>query len=306
MLNACKLVEKQPKSNLMLLLANLPANTKGICLALLSSTLFVLVGILVRKLSVTIDAFEILFFRQLVFIVLLIPAIKANIDVLVKPRFIGLHFLRILGAFTALYLGFITISNIPLANATAIGFSSVLFVAILSKIFLFEKVSTSRWFTLLLGFLGVLFIVQPDIYQADYIYLLIGLAGAFGASLTTICIKKIIKVEPKVTLLVYQAFFVGIIAAVPAIYNWVTPSFNELILLIMVGGISSLAQWIGVTAYKFGEANIIANVEYSKILYSLAFGYILFSEIPNIIAVAGVALILLSAAIPYLCKKLKH
>ncbi|MEH6472277.1 MAG: hypothetical protein V7752_13600 [Halopseudomonas sp.] len=58
------------------------------------------------------------------------------------------------------------------------------------------------------------------------------------------------------------------------------------------------AQWIGITAYKLGEANVIANVEYAKIIYSLLFGYFLFSEIPNEMAAIGVLIIISSAFSP--------
>ncbi len=65
-----------------------------------------------------------------------------------------------------------------------------------------------------------------------------------------------------------------------------------------MGGSSSLAQRIGVSAYKYGEANVIANVEYSKIISSLIFGYFLFNEMPNSIALVGVVLVILSAFLP--------
>ena len=73
---------------------------------------------------------------------------------------------------------------------------------------------------------------------------------------------------------------------------------HELVLLVFVGVISSVAQWVGVTAYKLGEANVIANVEYAKIIYSLLFGYWLFAEIPDSVAVIGVLIIIASAFSP--------
>lgn len=295
----------QGKCLMQNLAAKVPADYRGVILALVASSLFVLVGVLVRVLTETIDAFQVLLFRQIIFICLLLPAIRTNWQLLLKPQKVGLHILRIIGAFSALYLGFITISNIPLADATAIGFSSVLFVALLSRLFLTETITFMRAITLLVGFLGVLLVVQPDFGAAQFSYILLGLGGALGASVTTICIKKIIKVEPKITLLVYQALFVGLLALVPSILAWQWPALTELYLLLLVGGISSLAQWIGVTAYKYGEANVIANVEYSKIIYSLIFGYFLFNEMPNSIALIGVVLVMLSAFLPQLNKRLK-
>lgn len=283
--------------------SHLSNTSKGIGLALCSTFLFTLVGVLVRILSESLDVFQILLFRQLVFVTLLLPAIVKSIDVLLKPQLLGLHTLRIVGAFIALYCGFLTVSNIPLADATALGFTQVLFVAFLSRTFLAESVSTQRVVTIAVGFIGVMLVVQPSFEQSSLTYTFVGLLAAFGAAMAVLCVRKVAQTEPKITLLAYQAIFVGLMALVPALLNWQTPTLEEFTLLIAVGVISSLAQWIGLTAYKYGEANVIANVEYGKIIYSVGLGYFLFTEIPNWLAVMGAITIILSALLPFIYKR---
>ena len=283
-------------------LAGLPPVAKGVLLALMSTALFTLVGVLVRILSDDIGVFQILFFRQLVFVTLLMPAIVKNIDLLLKPKHLKLHTFRILGAFTALSLGFVTVSNIPLADATALGFTQVLFVAAVSYLFLAEKVSASRLFTIITGFIGVMMVVQPSFEQTSLTYTLLGLAGAFGAAVAVICVRKVAQVESKITLLAYQAIFVGLMALVPSMMSWTWPNGEQLLLLVCVGVLSSIAQWIGITAYKYGEANVIANVEYVKIIYSMAIGYWLFTEAPNGLAIFGGLTIILSAILPMMIR----
>ncbi|MGF1888158.1 DMT family transporter [Photobacterium profundum] len=280
----------------------LPAPIKGIALALASNALFVTVGALVRVLSESIDVFQILFFRQLVFVILLLPSILVNLDVLMKPKMVKLHLLRVAGAFVALYFGYLTVSNIPFADATAIGFTKVIFVAIISRLFLTESVGLSRFVMVAVGFVGVMLVVQPSMSQASEGYILIGLIGALGAAVAVICVRKMAATEPRVAVLTYQAISVGIIALIPSLLSWQWPTMYEFTLLILVGVISSIAQWLGVTAYKWGEANIIANVEYSQMIYSLALGYWLFTEIPNSLAIVGVSIIVASALIPYALK----
>ncbi|WP_315983311.1 hypothetical protein [Aliamphritea spongicola] len=89
-----------------LLQGSIPAPLQGILLALVSTALFVWVGVIVRILSDSVDLFQILLVRQVVFLIVLIPAIAVSLDVLLKPRRMHLHLLRISGAFAALYLGF--------------------------------------------------------------------------------------------------------------------------------------------------------------------------------------------------------
>lgn len=285
--------------------SNLPEVWKGVLLALCSTALFTLVGVLVRLLSDSLNLFQIVLFRQLVFVALLLPAIAKNIQVLIKPKRVKLHTLRILGAFAALYLGFVTISNIPLADATALGFSQVLFVACIARLCLSERISVSRLFTIVVGFIGVMLVVQPDFNQTSLVYTGTGLVAAFGAAIAVICVRTMAQDEPKITLLAYQALFVGLMALIPSLLSWQWPSWSELGLLICVGAISSLAQWIGLTAYKYGEANVISNVEYAKIIYSVGFGYWLFAELPNHVAIIGLFVIVASALLPMMYHHLK-
>ncbi|KFA97621.1 DMT family transporter [Vibrio sp. ER1A] len=274
--------------------------TKGIALALVSTALFTVVGVIVRLLSDSIGVFQILLFRQLVFLTLLMPAIVINFASLRQPTHLKLHTFRILGAFTSLSIGFVVVSTIPLANATALGFTQVLFVALLARLFLRETLSMSRILTLILGFSGVMLIVQPSFDDTSLGYIVLGLVASMGAAIAAICVRRIAQLESKLALLAYQALFVGILALVPSTFDWVWPSWNELLLLVSVGVISSIAQWFGVSAYKYGAANVVSNVEYVKIIYAMGIGYLLFSETPNQLAIIGVVLLFLSVCVPKL------
>ena len=283
----------------------LPQPQLGVLFALVSTGLFVCVGALVRILSEQIDLFQILLVRQGVFLLVLTPVISTSLDVLMKPNKVGLHLLRIFGAFLALYLGFITLSELPLADATALGFTQVLFVALISKLFLGEAVGFQRSVTVLVGFVGVMLVVQPSFAGATYLYTLTGLISALGAAIAVVCVRQMSKTESRTVLLTYQALFVGLMALVPSLFVWQWPSAMQWLLLLLVGLVSSVAQWFGVSAYKFAEANIVANVEYAKMFYSLVLGYVLFSEVPNEIALLGVGIILISALLPFYVGRLK-
>ncbi|PML28861.1 hypothetical protein BCT81_21400 [Vibrio sp. 10N.261.52.A1] len=276
---------------------------KGIALALISNALFILVGVIVRELSQTIDIFQILLFRQLVFVTLLMPSIISNIDAMLHPKMVSMHVWRVTGAFIALYFSFLTVSNIPFADATALGFLKVLFVAVISRLFLKENVGWARMTTILVGFAGVMLVVQPTLESESLFYVGTGLVAALGAAIAVICVRKMANVESKTVVLAYQAIFVGAVALIPAIIEWQWPTWSELALLVLVGVISSIGQWFGVTAFKWGEANVVSNVEYSQMIYSMVLGYLLFAELPNSLALIGAAVIVFSAIIPFIRKQ---
>jgi drug/metabolite transporter (DMT)-like permease len=276
----------------------LPSPAKGIALALISTGLFTVVGVFVRILSEEYDTFQILFFRQLIFALVLVPSIINNVDNLLKPNKISLHILRILGAFTALYCGFITVSNIVFADATALGFLQVVFVAVIARVMLGEQMTGSRIFAISVGFIGVMMVVRPTFEDTHSLYIFSGVLAASGAAVAVICVRKVAQTEPKITLMAYQALTIGIIALIPTIYLWRTPTIQDFMLLVLVGGISSVAQYVGISAYKWTQANIIANVEYVKIIYSIIIGFVIFSEVPDIWSLLGAFVILVSALIP--------
>ena len=272
--------------------------SKGVTLALISTALFTIVAVFVRKLSADYDTFQILFFRQFIFMLMLVPAITNNIQVLLKPKKVPLHILRILGAFTALYFGFITVINIPFADATALGFLQVLFVAIIARLALSEQVTGTRIFTMVVGFIGVMMVVRPTFEDSQSIYILSGVVASIGAAVAVICVRKVAQSEPKITLMAYQALAIGFIALIPTLFLWRTPTLEDFMLLLLVGIISSIAQYVGISAYKWTQANIIANVEYVKIIYSILIGMMIFSEIPDAWSIIGASVILASALIP--------
>ncbi|MGF1761868.1 DMT family transporter [Aliivibrio kagoshimensis] len=273
---------------------------KGITLALLSTALFTIVGVFVRQLSTDYDTFQILFFRQSIFMLLLIPSMSKNMSVLLKPNKVPLHLLRIVGAFTALYFGFITVSNIPFADATALGFLQVLFVALIARFVLAEQITNSRIFTIVGGFIGVMAVIRPTFTESHTLYVSSGMIAALGAAIAVVCVRKVAQSEPKITLMAYQALAIGCIALIPTLYLWRTPTIEDVVLLLLVGIISSLAQYVGISAYKWAQANIIANVEYVKIIYSLIIGFVVFAETPDLWSIVGAMIILTSALLPLL------
>ena len=283
-----------------------PAAVQGILFALASSALFIVVGALVRILNDRIGVFQILLFRQLVFILLLLPAVKGSWQEMVRPRLVRIHLIRICGAFASLYLGFVAFSNLELADATALGFTQVLFVAAISRLFLGESVGFSRILTIGLGFAGVILIIRPDFSDPSMLYILAGLGAAMGAAVAASCVRRLTQTESKTVLLTYQAVFVGLIALIPAMINWHWPTLPELGLLVVVGVVSSVATWLGVSAYKLGEANIITNVSYVKMIYSMLLGYWLFDEIPDQMALLGVLILVSSVFVSLIKRRLKR
>ena len=89
----------------------------------------------------------------------------------------------------------------------------------------------------------------------------------------------------------YYAFWNAVFAAAPAVFLWVTPDLGQLALLIVVGFLGISGQSLITHGLTLGEATVLVPLDYSRIVYSAAIGYLLFGEVPGPWSFAGMALI---------------
>lgn len=273
-----------------------PDNIKGVLWALLAAGLFSAVAAMAKIAVSEYHVLQILFFRQVVvFFSSLPPVVAAFPESLKTPR-PGLHAVRLAGAFVALSCGIWAVAVLPLATATTLAFAQVFFVALLAMTFLGETVDRRRICAIGAGFAGVIVVMRPGAAGLIDPNALIPVAGAFGAAMAVTSVRKLSQTETTAALLVYQAVFVGVLAGAPLFWLWVTPDLGGLVLLFAMGVASSAGQWAGVQALRRGEASVVSNMEYVKLIYAAGLGYLLFAEVPDAYALAGAALIVISSA----------
>lgn len=270
-------------------------NTKGLLWALLAAALFAVVVAMAKIAVVDYHVLQILFFRQVVVFLSSLPDIAKTFPNSLKTKRPGLHAARLIGAFTALSCGIWAVALLPLTTATTLAFSQVFFVAILALVFLKEPVGPHRIGAVIVGFFGVVVVMRPGVDGLIDIHSLIPLLGAAGAAVAVTAVRKLSQTESTATLLVFQSVFVGTLAGIPLLWLWVTPDLFGWLFLIAMGILATLGQWVGVRALRLGEASVVGNMEYSKLVYAAALGYALFGEIPDGFTVIGATIIVASS-----------
>ena len=188
---------------------------------------------------------------------------------------------------------------LPLSTAITLGFAQVFFVTLLAAWFLREQPGSRRLASVILGFLGVVIVMRPGVGGLVNVDSLIPLAGAAGAAIAIISVRRLSQTESTATLLIYQAVFVGVLAAIPLYWLWVTPDFEGCLFLLSIGVLASIGQWVGVKALRLGEASVVANIEYIKLVYAAILGFIIFNEVPDKYTVIGAIVIVASAVSLY-------
>jgi len=238
---------------------------------------------------------QVIFVRQLFIILIMAPRFAQGFPGSIKTTQPLLHLVRVFAALIAMVCGFTAVINMPLADATAIGFAKSLFVTLFAILLLKETVGIRRWFATLIGFVGVMIMLQPG--SGDFtIYGVYAAFGAVAAGLVMVLLRIMTRTEQPATLLIYQGVGVAVVLAIPAVLTWQPPTPTEWLLLLGVGITGYLSQMCNIYAYKYGEASLLAPLEYTRILYATIIGLIVFGDVPGISTMVGATIVVLASA----------
>ena len=269
-------------------------NQKGIAFLLGASIGFSLMALLIKLLGQRLHVTQILLLRQLGMLLLVLPAIARNFPASLRSSRPGLQVLRMAFAVIAMLGGFTAVIHLPLADATAIFFAKSFFVTLFAIWVLGETVGVYRWSAVVVGFAGVLIMVQPGTDNFS-IYSLASLAGAAGAAAVMITLRILSQHDGADTILSWSALGIGLVMAIPGIYFWRWPSAAEWALLGALAVASYLGQKGNIYAYKHGEASLLASLDYIRLLWATLLGYLVFGDIPGAPTWIGASIVVAAA-----------
>ena len=269
----------------------LPGNVRGAIYVMTAGMIFTAASGFVKELGGEISVFQILLIRQATMTVAVLPVILHNFPDALRTKSLTLQFVRVFFAMIAMIGGFLSIQHMPLADATALSFAKSLFVTIFAIIFLKEVAGLSRWAATIIGFGGVLIIVQPSADGVD-VYALYAVAGAAGAAMVMIIIRHLSQFDRSVTILSYQAILVGVTMLPLAIYYWVPPTLEQWLMMFAIGLLSVGGQFTNIAGFRVGEATAMAPMDYARMVFAVLIGMTLFLEVPSWATIAGSTVII--------------
>ena len=240
---------------------------------------------------------QVLFFRGffgviLYFIIMPRERIK-NFYTTKRP---GLHFLRCVSGLIALIAIFIALRNLPLATVVSISFAAPIFTTIFSIFLLSEKVGIFRWIAVIIGFIGILIIVEPG-FSSFNIYFIYPIIFCLGLSYVAIAIRQLSTTEPVWLISLNFSIAITLVSLVTLPYGWVMPNFGDLFLLILIGVFGGVANlWLS-QSYKLAEVSLVSPLKYLALVFAIVFGYFIWNEIPSFKTLIGAALVITSSII---------
>jgi len=267
------------------------ATGRGIAFMLLSVALFSGMDGFIKWLGADYPTLQIVFFRSLfAFVPLSFFLFRSGSLAALKTQSLRGHILRAMVGLSAMSIFFYAFSKMPLANVVAISFAAPLFVTALSVPLLGERVGPRRWTAIVVGFIGVLIMVQPDEGVFERVAWL-ALAGTVFYALAMIFVRRLSRTETSVAIVFYFTLACTLVSGAVLPFVWVTPDALGWALLIAVGLIGGLAQLAMTNAFRLAEASVVAPFDYSAMLWTAMIGYLFWQEVPSLHIWLGVAIV---------------
>lgn len=267
------------------------AQGRGIALMVLSCVFLTAGDAFSKLLTRTYTVGEIIFARSVVILLLIfVVALWQGSFASLRPVSARNQWRRASYFVVSTFLVNFSFMLLPLPVAHAILFASPMFMTALAPSLLGERVGFGRWAAVVVGFAGVVVIINP-LHENWEWTALVPLAGAFAGALRDLATRELAGRETTMSLLAFMAMATGLAGALTAPFGWVMPSLPDLGLMVLFGLSTSTALLLQVLAFRAAEAGLLAPFKYSSIVWSIMLGFLLWGYVPTLTMLIGIAVV---------------
>ena len=258
---------------------------------LAASLAFSGMGGVVRLLSADFNNESIVFYRSLFGLLALLPWRFSHKAPSLRTHRLFEHLSRAFFGLAAMYCFFYAISQLHLATAVLLNFSSPIFIPIFAWFLLHESSSRPVKLAIGIGFCGILLILKPGIGIWNSAAL-IGTFSGILAAMAMIFVRKLGSTEPASRTLFYFSLLSTIVSAVPMALFGKMPEVHHLGWLALLGLFASAGQYMLIRAYQLAPAPQIGPFSYSAVFFSAVVGWWFWAEVPDQYSLIGTLLVI--------------
>ena len=270
-------------------------NLKGITLIAMGFFAFAACDMQAKLLTAELPTFEVVWFRQLgLFMgVIVLLALRGPTTVLSSRR-PGLQIARGLTAAASASFFIFGVQYVPLADATAVSFIAPFVVTVLGALVLREPVGARRWGAVALGFLGMLIVIRPGlgVFHPGMLFVV---CAAFCFATRQIMSRWLSGADPVLTTVAYTSITSSLVLSLSLPFVWETPEgwrvWDICAGLTLCAGVGEV---LIIRALDIGQAVVLAPVQYSLILWSTFYGFVVFGDLPDHWTFLGCGIIIAS------------
>ena len=271
--------------------AHLPPTTRAMLWAAAAGSLFSMLNALMRALALGADPFQAQFLRYFCGLLVLLPIVLHHGLAAYRPQNVGGQFLRGAAHTLGLCLWFTALPKIPLANTTAIGFTTPIFIMIGAWLAFREPMRWERWLATLAGLGGVLIVVGPALSGSGGAHHLVMLASAPVFAASFLITKALTRYETTGTILVWQSISVATLSLPLALLNWQPIGLQQAAAFMLTGVLGSAGHYCITRSFTHADISATQSVKFLDLVWSALLGFALFADVPTVSTLIGGSLI---------------
>ncbi|MFN7022962.1 MAG: DMT family transporter [Pseudorhizobium sp.] len=246
-----------------------------------------------RELAATLSIQQVLFFRALVGLLVILLFGRALLPELCHAKLIRLHLLRNIVHFFAQYLWTIGVVLLPLASVFALEFTMPIWVAFFAFLFLKERLTTARLLATVAGFIGVLVIVRPGIGVVDPAAGLVLIAAA-GYGLSLILVKQLTRQVSPGAIVVWMILIQLPLGFLASLTDWRAVHLGDIPWMLLAGLGALAAHYCQAQALKRLDASVVMPIDFLRVPMAAIVGYYAYAEAIDLWVFLGGGIILFS------------
>ena len=253
--------------------------------------LFSAVDTQAKFLTDTLHPIQIVWSRQLGLLIGVVVLLAFRGIAILRTSRPGLQILRGGLAVSSAVLFIAGVSFVPLADAVAVTFVAPFIVTVLGALILREPVGIRRWTAVIIGFVGTLIVIRPGMGVIHPAVTLV-LAAAVLFALRQVLSRVLSGTDRTMTTVAYTALVGSLLVTLPLPFVWRWPTSDlEIALLVSIAILAALAEILVIKALEVAQAVVVAPLHYTIMIWSTIYGYLVFSELPDLWTWIGAAII---------------
>ncbi len=201
---------------------------------------------------------------------------------------------RVALAFASMLSWFYAASYLPMAESTALNFTTPLVATVGAALVLGETVRIRRWTATILGFIGVLVIVRPGAHTFNPAAIIM-IVSALTSAFSVLIIKRLTKTESAQSIVMFTFVFLTPLTLIPALFVWQTPSWYVIALTVGMGAVGTFGNYCSARAFTLADASAVLPIDYLRMPVVALVGFAAFGEVPDALVWIGSAIIAASS-----------
>lgn len=268
---------------------------QGMLWTIAAGILFSVLNASMRAMALELAPYQTQFLRYLFGLLVMLPLVLRSGIASYRPKNLRGQVVRGVVHTAGMFLWFTALPMIPLADTTAIGFTTPIFIMLGAALVLGEKMVAARWVAAVLGFCGVIIVVAPKLAGSGGYYNLVMLASAPMFAGSFLIAKALTRRDPPEVIVLWQSLMVTALTLPAALANWTAPSPLQWSLFLVAGVLGSLGHYCLNRGFVVADISATQPVKFLDLIWASIMGYLLFANVPTQTTIMGGAVIFVAS-----------